>query len=259
MLGLLYKDYAAIKGKNLVVFLVIFPLAFVLLRVAFPGTAEIEGFMAVDDTGKEINIIDTFFFMFVYFYMTLSITMVNKWVSYVVESDGKNKIRNYLSALPFGKKTYVVSKYAFTLLTTLFMYLLYVILFSVCKAFMGSCIDMGFVKLLEYFARPFFAVVLLLTSLELPMYMFWGRGKAMIIKISFAMLCGFLVIGYLLFGDLSGFSNIDMEKVLMWIVAHSEGIKLFTRLFIVGTLVIFAGSCFLTSMAYEKREIMPEE
>jgi hypothetical protein len=85
------------------------------------------------------------------------------------------------------------------------------------------------------------------------MNIFWGREKAMIVKVSFLMLCGFFVIGFLLFGDLSVFNRIDIEKVMIWTATHAKGIKLFTRLFPVGVLAMFFGSCFLTSVAYEKK------
>ena len=58
-----------------------------------------------------------------------------------------------------------------------------------------------------------------------------------------------------MFGDLSFFNRIDIEKILIWVATHAKGIKLFTRLFPVGVLAIFAGSCFLASVAYEKKEI----
>ena len=67
MLGLLYKDFTAVKGKKFLVFVAAMTLLFVVLRVAFPGTAELEGFMAMDQDGNEVNIIDAFFLVFLLF------------------------------------------------------------------------------------------------------------------------------------------------------------------------------------------------
>ena len=254
MLGLLYKDFTAVKGKKFLVFVAAMTLLFVVLRVAFPGTAELEGFMAMDQDGNEVNIIDAFFLVFVLFNVIMAGNWSNMLVGRVVAHDGKNKIRNYLSTLPVGKKAYIISKFSFILAATVFVSLVLYIWCAVLEAFTGVNFTDGLVKLVKDFLPSFFAIVLLLASFELPMNIFWGREKAMIVKVSFLMLCGFFVIGFLLFGDLSVFNRIDIEKVMIWTATHAKGIKLFTRLFPVGVLAMFFGSCFLTSVAYEKKK-----
>ena len=254
MAGLLYKDFTAIKGRRFLAFTIAVTLVFIILRVSFPGSAYLEDFMAMDENGNEVNIIDSFFLMFIVFNIILSADWINKLVSRIVVNDEKNKIRNYLFSMPVGRKTYIISKYVCVLAATAFMFLIFLLWFVLFKAYMGDAVNGDFVKLAERFLPSFMAIGLLLASFELPMYLFWGRGKTMIIKISFLMLCGFFVVGFVLFGDLSFFERIDIEKVLIWVAVHSRGIKLFTRLFPAGVLVIFAGSCFLTSVAYEKRK-----
>ena len=255
MLGFLYKDFTAVKGRKFLVFTAAMTLLFVVLRIAFPGTAELEDFMAMDNNGNEVNVIDAFFLMFVVINIIMAGDWSNMLVGRVVANDEKNKIRNYISTMPVGKKAYIISKYAFILAATVFVALVLYIWCVVLEAFIGLNFTDGLVKLVKDLLPSFFAIFLLIASFELPMNIFWGRGKAMIVKISFLMLCGFFVMGYLLFGDLSFFNRIDIEKILIWVATHAKGIKLFTRLFPVGVLAIFAGSCFLASGAYEKKEI----
>ena len=258
MLGFLYKDFTAVKGRKFLVFTAAMTLIFVVLRVAFPGTAELEGFMAMDNNGNEVNIIDAFFLMFVIFNIIMAGNWINVLVGRAVANDEKNKIRNYISTMPVSKKAYIVAKYCFVLAATVFVALVLFVWCVVLEAFIGLNFTDGIVKLTKDFLPSFFAIFLLVASFELPMNIFWGRGKAMIVKISFLMLCGFFIIGFILFGDLSGFDRIDMEKVMIWVATHAEGIKMFTRLFPVGALAVFAGSCVLTSLSYEKKEISLE-
>ncbi len=259
MAGLLYKDFTAVKGRRLLVFIAIITLIFVILRVALPGTAYLEDFMVVDEKGNEINIIDAFLVMYIVLNIIMSADWINKLVSRVVANDGKNKIRNYLFSMPVCKKKYIISKYVGILAVTGFIFMVFLLWFGVYKAFMGEVFKRDLVVLLEKFLPSFLALGLLIASFELPMYLFWGRGKTMIVKISFLMLCGFFVVGFLLFGDLSVFDGIDVEKILIWVALHNRGIKLFSRLFPVGVMVIYAGSCILTSVAYEKKEVNIED
>lgn len=259
MAGLLYKDFLAVRGRRFLVFIAIITLIFVILRVLFPGTAYLEDFMVVDEKGNEINVIDAFLLMYIVFNIIMSADWINKLVSRVVANDEKNKIRNYLFSMPVRKKKYIISKYVGILAVTGFIFMVFLLWFGVYKSFMGEVFKRDLVILLEKFLPSFLTLGLLIASFELPMYLFWGRGKTMIIKISFLMLCGFFVVGFLLFGDLSVFAGIDVEKILIWAALHSRGIKLFVRLFPVAGLVIFAGSCILTSVSYEKKEGNIEE
>ncbi len=58
--GLLYKDFVAIRGKKLILITGIALILFTILRVAFPGSREITGFMATNDDGEVLNMIDAF-------------------------------------------------------------------------------------------------------------------------------------------------------------------------------------------------------
>ena len=226
MAGLLYKDFLAVRGRRFLVFIAIITLIFVILRVLFPGTAYLEDFMVVDEKGNEINVIDAFLLMYIVFNIIMSADWINKLVSRVVANDEKNKIRNYLFSMPVRKKKYIISKYVGILAVTGFIFMVFLLWFGVYKSFMGEVFKRDLVILLEKFLPSFLTLGLLIASFELPMYLFWGRGKTMIIKISFLMLCGFFVVGFLLFGDLSVFAGIDVEKILIWAALHSRGIKL---------------------------------
>ena len=126
-------------------------------------------------------------------FVVINIIMAGDWsnmlVGRVVANDEKNKIRNYISTMPVGKKAYIISKYAFILAATVFVALVLYIWCVVLEAFIGLNFTDGLVKLVKDFLPAFFAIFLLIASFELPMNIFWGRGKAMIVKISFLMLC----------------------------------------------------------------------
>ena len=62
MLGLLYKDFIAIKGKRLCLFLALGTVLFIILRVILNGEATIDIAMAIDDKGEKANFLDLSFF-----------------------------------------------------------------------------------------------------------------------------------------------------------------------------------------------------
>ena len=53
--GLLYKDFTALRGKRLLLVLIILTFAYTILRINFPGASEISGFMATNEAGEKFR------------------------------------------------------------------------------------------------------------------------------------------------------------------------------------------------------------
>lgn len=252
--GLLYKDFAAVKGKRLVLWLTVLTVAYIALRVLFPGTGELEGFMAENDKGEIVNVIDTFFLMGEFTIIWLGCFMINDLGAKIVQYDEKNRIRGYLAAMPFEKKTYVASKYIFIAIAAYIIFSLYMLWHVVSIAFMGPGYSLDLSYMIAGFCIPFMCCVLLITSLELPMFLLMGNGKAMMIKVGIIMFIGVLVLGFLLFGDLTLLENWDIGLVISWAEKHEFELILLSVLSPAITMAFYYVSYRIAAYFYVRKE-----
>ena len=255
MTGLLYKDFTSIRGKKLVFILFIATASFLLLRLMFPGTREIPSFMAVDNTGSPVNLIDTFFVFACAVFLIEINYVINKAVSTICRTDEKNKIRGFLFSCPLKKNTYIASKYTFIGIMTYVFLSLYMIWSVSCNAFVvAGNVNEDLLSLFNSFAVTFFSLSLLLAGIELSMFLLLGRDRAMLIKIGIIMFVAMLMIGYLLFGNLIIFENIDFDKITAWANAHVFEIMLMNILSPIIAVLLYYGSYRLTTAIYERKE-----
>ena len=79
--GLLYKDFISVKGKLNVWIMVVLTILFLVLRVQFPGTEDLKGFIVENDAGEMVNILDTFFVMGEIIILMMGSYFINAWCS----------------------------------------------------------------------------------------------------------------------------------------------------------------------------------
>ena len=95
MIGLLYKDFVSVNRLNkirLTWIIAACTIVYGILRAIFPGTLEIKEFMVENDSGKLINLIDTIFIMPLAIILICGVSLINGWVSKIIERDEKNKM-----------------------------------------------------------------------------------------------------------------------------------------------------------------------
>lgn len=222
--GLLYKDFVSINQINkvkLTWLLTGLTILFIGLRIAFPGTADIEAFLAENVDGEIVNVIDSFFFMTLGLFIVGTLLLMNGWTAKLVEMDEKNKIRDYISALPLEKNAYIASKYIFMAVSTYIFMSIYYIWSISCLAFCREGIMTDIVGIMGSMIPVFASFILLLAAIELPLFILLGKEKAMLIKVVFFMLIAFAIIGFVLFGDLVWFEeHIDIMAFAKWYKAH---------------------------------------
>ena len=254
--GLLYKDFTSISGRRLSSILILLTAGFMILRVIYQGSSILTpDLMAIDEAGNSVSMIDFFFILACELLLVSLNGMINSMVSKICISDEKNKIRGYLFACPLKKSSYIASKYVFIIIMTYAFISIYMIWSIVCMAFLlpgGRNEDS--LSLLNTIAVPFFCLSLLNAAIELPAFLLLGRDRAMMIKIGIWMFIAMLLIGYLLFGDLDVFENLDLAKILAWANAHQFELLLTNTLFPVMTALLYYGSYRLTAALYERKE-----
>lgn len=245
MAGLLYKDFAAVRGKRVVLVLSVLTVLYVFLRMIFSGNGHF---------GDWGIIFDGVAFLGEYSFLWLGSYYINSLGAKIIQSDEKNMIRSYLSSMPLKKETYVASKYIFVLITSYVVFSLYEIGHITCIACMGKTSIKNFSGLIAGFAVPFLCLVLLMSAIELPMFLLFGKAKTIMIKVGLVMFIAFLLLGYLLFGDLKIFEHLDINTLLKWKEAHAFEITLLSILSPVITLGLYYLSYRIAVRLFVKKE-----
>lgn len=238
--GLLYKDFCLVRGKRLIAVLLILTGVFVLLRLVFPGYAANGTFMAVNDQGQEINLIDAFLILAPWSLLLFGITLINQWVSRIVDGDHKNKIRGYISTFPLEKNTYIASKYVFIGIAVYVLMSLNFIWIVAYRAFCAEGMYEDLIMIIESFVLPIFGLGLFMAAIELPLNLLLGTKRAKLIKTGIVMVIGLLALAFLFFGDITWLSGkLDVGKLAEWIKNHSFGVTLLEILSPVITLLLY--------------------
>lgn len=248
--GLLYKDFVSVNRINKVKLtwvLAVLTVLYIVLRMAFPGTADMKEFLVENEDGQIVNLIDILFFTAQGLFMVGSVGLMNGWTGRLVETDEKNKIRGYISALPLGKNAYIASKYIFMAVSAyVFMSISYIWSIS-CVAFCREGMIADVTEMLGAFIPVFAGFSLLLAAVELPLFILFGKEKAMLIKVAFIMLIAFVCIGFLLFGDLSWIDrNINLIVWAKWFEKYRMEVIMATLLLPVAVVALYYGSYCVT-------------
>ncbi len=243
MIGLLYKDFISVDRihKFRLTWIIGFlTLIYGVLRVVFPGSYEIEELLVQNDSGKLINLLDSFFVMGLAIFLIACVSVVNSWVAKIVEGDEKNKIKDYLYAMPITKKSYVLSKYVFIAVAALFFLVIAYVWGILCREFCREGYMMEMTKIVMKFIPVFIGLGILSAAIELPLFIVLGKSKAMLIKIAIIMGIAFVIIGFVMFGDVTWLSeHLDAVKILIWCQEHKRGIELFCACSPMVSLVLF--------------------
>lgn len=248
--GLLYKDFVSVNRINKVKLtwvLSILTVLYIALRIAFPGTADMKEFLVENEDGQIVNLVDSFFVSGLGLFIFVILELMNGWTAKIVEFDDKNKIRGYISALPLDKNAYIASKYLFMAISAyVFMSLFYIWAIS-CLAFCREGALADTVELIGGLIPAFAGFSLLLAAIELPLFILFGKEKAMLIKVAFIMLIAFAMIGFLLFGDLVWMEqHLDIAVLVKWCEKYKMEVAVVTLLSPAFVLALYYGSYRIT-------------
>lgn len=254
MAGLLYKDFVAMRGKRFVLVITILTFVYIIFRMLFPGNSELEGFMIRNEDGETVNLIDSFFFIGEFYMLWFGCYFINTWGQKIITTDNKIKIRSYLLSMPFSKKNYVASKYIFVATFAYAIFSIYVIWHVVSLAFMGDSFNKDFSYFVTGFSIPLVCLTLFVTAIEMPMFLIWGKGKAMMVKVTIIMAIGIAAIGYVFFGNLNVFEQLDIWLLIKWAEAHEIELTLLSVLSPMFTILFYYLSYRIALKFYEKKE-----
>lgn len=206
MTGLLYKDFVAVKGKVYIRSILVLFFLMLGLRLLLPPS--------------EVDfVVMSLWFTSV---MILFIVILSKLEVSIVSVDEGRKSKQYYLSLPLQKKQYVASKYIFILLAFYITLLFGMVAGQMCLI---NCMDetaknmidqcMGLLSLL-------FCEFMIVPAIELPFLIGFGSKKGSIIKTGIIFAIFFIVIVYMLFGDLSIVDKISLASLINYCSDHPE-------------------------------------
>ena len=252
--GLLYKDFVSVNnlGKfKMTWIMVIVMIAFITLRILFPGTADFEEFILIGENGETVSFLDILFMMG--FAGVLISLLLQISAGKIMEKDVKGKINDYISTMPFDKKTYIASKYIFIGIEAYVIMSITFILGTTCTAFCreGHIQDQS--DMLCSLIIPMTGLVLIFASIEFPLIISLGKEAATRVTTVLWTIVAFIALGYLMFGDLKVFENININSLLDYIDEHKIGIMIFESVCPAIVLVLYYLSYRLSSFLYNRK------
>ena len=253
--GLLYKDFLSVKGKKISVIILALTLFFLALRLALPGTDV--GNMVFNSTNQPSGemTFDFFLWVFPFLFAFCSLGLPSIWTKALIANDNKNKIKSFIKALPFGKKTYIASKYIFiaaAVYVLMSVSLLWCEIYN-CNAGENTMTDL--VESLMSFLIVFACASIIIAAIELPFFITLGSKKAQMIKTAIMEILFLLLIAGLFFGDLEKIENIDLLRFMEWYKKHSFTVNLWAVVSPVVSSVLYYLSYKLTCALNKNREV----
>lgn len=256
MSGMLYKDFLAVKGKKILVALLALTLLFTALRLALPGADMVKN---TSGTGEEMrfddgNMFDGFLWAMPFLFAFVCIFLPSYLIKGIVTLDEKNKVRAFTASLPFGKNTYIASKYIFLAAS---VYAAMSMSFIWCDIFFSRSGNNPFtdiVRNLQSFLIILSGLSLIIAGIEFPFFLTLGSKKATVIKSAILELLFLFVIGWFFFGNLEIFEKIDLFNLMEWVNTHEFTINMMIVLCPVSASVLYYLSYKLTCAINKNRE-----
>lgn len=254
----MYKDFVAIKGKRICIILLSAIAILCILRMIFPGSlAEGLEMISENDQGIRINTLDLMFVM-PYICIIFSIVcFIDMWCARLSEADEScSRIKNYVYSLPVSANSYVASKYVFITIATYVLISLLSITGIVLAAFAEEGYVLDILRMFEVMVLPVTSLLILVASIELPLYILIGREKGNLVKVAISLLLVFVLIGFMLFADMSWLSEREefFNKFFNWFMKYKTEVTMVSYLTPIADLIILYISYRITVFFKARQE-----
>lgn len=238
MLGLLYKDYIAVKGKYFLLALFGQFLLVFVLRV-----------MVVDE------VIDMIFPPLVFMVLCVFAAVIPFIFELsVMKADEGRKQKQYFLSLPVSRRQYTASKYLFLAIAFYIIQSVASFEFLVCQVNMKSDQMKASMSSVQMLVPSFIAICMIVCALELPFFVGMGVKKGMVAKESIFFMLFFLVIAYFMFGDLSIVEEANLISLIDYFMNHPEISLTVQVLLPVGSILLFYVSYLISARIFERKE-----
>ncbi len=242
MVGLLYKDFIAVRGKMYAICSGVALVLIFFLR------------MTIQDEQNEYVLI-LLAMVIVLAVLMLMTTLLEKDLMQV---EGSRRQKEYYLSLPISKNQYVASKYIFLLLLRYFITTFCVLLCNIVSINCQTDFCMQVIGRFSSYLPIITDIIMLLYVIELPVFIGFGYKKGDMLKQAIVILLAYIILIYLMLGDLSIFSNFSSQKVFDFLATHVDVMTVIQVLSPMITLILYYLSYKVACILYRRREIGDE-
>ena len=205
MKGLLYKDFIASNDRYYAIFAVLQFVLVIFFRI-----------MMKSDAGTEVGAVYVFSIFLMY-----PIMLIFFMAETLLKNDSKKQI-TYIISTPITRKEYTKSKYIYIFIAFALISLIGILEYLLLKS--GVKISNS-KKLLNNIGKMIPIIIagcMFIVAIELPLYFRLGVEKGKAIKEGLLLLVFFVFMGYVFFGDLDVFKNINLMKLLEMLIGEKK-------------------------------------
>ncbi len=238
MKSLLYKDYVATNGP-----------------IVIGGFGLLTVFICVFAVYSTVNIgAEVLLGLFTPVVFVGGCVYLLALMSQLFQADSGKNCRDYLLTMPVDKKEYLLSKYIYYLVAN-YLVLSWGIFLSMIAATAvkteGMMMMVSTVQLMGPIVIP---VMLIMAAVTFPLYILYGKKKGDMIFSGFSVTLTILLFIWLLFGDVSGLTNMDFEGYMKWVEEHTGLVVLLSTIFPIASGVIYYLSYIITAGIFVRKE-----
>lgn len=238
MLGLLYKDYIAVKGKYFLMALFGQFLLVAAIRIT-----------VVDEVLDHI-LPALVMMMLCVFAVVIPLTFEIS----LMKADEGRKQKQYFLSLPVSRRQYVASKYIFLAIAFYIIQSVATFEFLVCLVNMKSEEMSAKMSTCQMLVPTFIALCMVTCALELPFFVGMGVKKGMAAKESIIFIVLFLAIDYIMFGDLSIVEEANVMSLIDYFMKHPEISMTVQVLTPIVSILLYYVSYLISVRLFERKE-----
>ena len=252
MAGLLYKDFMAtcrIRKMNLLWVLILTMVFGMLFRMFFPGT--------IPTKGSEVCLSDRVFVIIFLIFMVACFVIGNFLTFRMITYDEKAGSIHYYDSMPLSRHAYVSSKYIFLLLTACVFMVLESVWGRFCLRYCMEGMMADACSVLISMIASAAALTLLVAAFDIPLYLFWGKDKAILIKsVGILLVVGFATAYFLTHKVPSLKERFELTYIMNFCTIHAGEIRFFRKLFPLTALVVYALSWQINCLRFRNRKTL---
>ena len=170
------------------------------------------------------------------------------------QADSGKNCRDYLLTMPIDKKEYLLSKYIYYLVANYLVLSWGVFLSMIAATAVKTEGMMMMVSTVQLMGPIVIPVMLIMAAITFPLYILYGKKKGDMIFSGFSVTLTILLFIWLLFGDVSGLTNMDFESNMKWVEEHTALMVLLSTLFPVVAGIIYYLSYRITAGIFVRKE-----
>lgn len=238
MLGLLHKDYIAVKGKYFLMALFGQFLLVATIRLT-----------VVDEVLD--HILPAFVMMML---CCLAAVLPFVFELSLMKADEGRKQKQYFLSLPVSRRQYVESKYIFLAIAFYIIQSVATFEFLMCQVNMKSEEMSAKLSTFQMLVPTFIALCMVICALELPFFVGMGVKKGMATKESIIFIVFFLGVAYVMFGDLSVVEEASVMSLIDYFMKHPEISMTVQVLSPIVSILLYYVSYLISARLFERKE-----